>query len=148
MKRVKNERGKTYTLKPRANLEGANLRRLNLKNADLEYANLKNADLRQANLIGANLKGADFENANLEGAYLKDANVKDANFEGANLDYVVWRKRPPIKYGRGKPTSGWNDERRIGPFGGSRVRHEGPGSGIYRRPRPPRAADDPDPYGP
>ena len=35
-----------YTLEPYANLEGANLRNLDLQGANLAYANLRGADLR------------------------------------------------------------------------------------------------------
>ena len=85
----------------RANLEGANLKGVNLYRANLEGANLKGANLYRAYLEGVNLEGANLEGANLEGAYLKGANLYRAylyraylyraylyraNLEGANLE--------------------------------------------------------------
>ena len=50
--------GKEYTIKPEANLTGANLRWANLVGADLKRANLSKADLSKADLTDANLSGA------------------------------------------------------------------------------------------
>ena len=45
--------GKKYTIEPRADLEGANLRGANLRGANLNSADLSGARLREANLSGA-----------------------------------------------------------------------------------------------
>jgi hypothetical protein len=73
-----------------ANLSGADLLGVNLRNADLRDANLNGADLIGANLRGAdlrdaNLNGADLSNANLKGANLRNADLRDANLYAANL---------------------------------------------------------------
>ncbi|MHD0186956.1 pentapeptide repeat-containing protein [Corynebacterium diphtheriae] len=68
-----------------ANLWGADLRGANLWGADLRGANLWGADLRGANLRGANLWGADLRGADLRGANLWDADLRGADLRGANL---------------------------------------------------------------
>ena len=75
----------------RANLQGADLRKADLRRANLEGADLEGAKLRKANLEGAklevaNLREADLERANLEGADLWGAKLRRANLEGANLE--------------------------------------------------------------
>ena len=100
-----------YRIEPGADLEGANLRwvilrdmclkgihleRANLQwatfsDSDLRGACLKQADLRNADLEGAHLEGAHLEGANLEGATLSRALLLGANLEGANLeDTILW----------------------------------------------------------
>ena len=61
----------------RANLRGATLRKVNLRDADLRGANLQKVNLRNADLQGADLRGADLRNADLQGA----------NLRGADIDY-------------------------------------------------------------
>ena len=56
------------TIKPFANLIGADLRGANLHNANLHDVNLRDADLRGANLSDADLIGADLRGANLSDA--------------------------------------------------------------------------------
>jgi uncharacterized protein YjbI with pentapeptide repeats len=73
-----------------ADLSGADLSDLNLRDANLWEADLSDADLRDANLSGAFLKDANLSGANLEKADLSDvgllrANLRDAKLSGANL---------------------------------------------------------------
>ncbi|CAB0552442.1 pentapeptide repeat-containing protein [Corynebacterium diphtheriae] len=67
------------------NLQGANLRFVDLCGADLQAADLRGADLRGATLQGANLRGADLRFANLRSAELWGANLR-----GANLYDCIW----------------------------------------------------------
>ena len=69
----------------RADLQGANLYRADLRGADLCYADLCYADLR-----GANLRSANLCRANLRGADLQGANLCRANLRGANVDFACW----------------------------------------------------------
>lgn len=69
----------------RADLRGANLANSNIMGANLSRAALNNADLRSTNLEGADLSRADLRAANLEGANLKNANLSLADLRGANL---------------------------------------------------------------
>ncbi len=71
-------------------MEGANLRRADLRRADLTSAYLREADLTDANLEGADLyrailQWADLTDANLEGADLTDAHLTGADLTGAYL---------------------------------------------------------------
>ena len=50
--------GKEYTIEPRANLSGAELRWAYLSSADLDGANLRGTKLSWADLSGADLSGA------------------------------------------------------------------------------------------
>ena len=82
--------GNIYEIKPGANLEGANLQRVDLSGADLLRANLSGANLiranlEEANLSVANLEGAVLIRANLEGAALMEANLEKADLRGSNL---------------------------------------------------------------
>ena len=70
----------------RRNLEGRDLRNLDLSGADLSRANLKKVDLRKTNLIGADLTAADLSAADLRGANLTKAILIKANFAGAFLN--------------------------------------------------------------
>lgn len=89
-----------------ANLEGADLKGVNLIDTNLEHgrldeadleraffisANLKNAILRNTNLQRANLNGTNLyravlRNARLQSATLYHANLHSANLEGSNLE--------------------------------------------------------------
>ncbi|CAB0970284.1 pentapeptide repeat-containing protein [Corynebacterium diphtheriae] len=68
-----------------ATLQGADLRFADLRFADLRGANLRGDDLRGANLRFANLRDAGLRGANLWGANLRDAGLRGANLWGANL---------------------------------------------------------------
>ncbi|CAB0543509.1 pentapeptide repeat-containing protein [Corynebacterium diphtheriae] len=68
-----------------ADLRGADLRGATLQGADLRFADLRFADLRFADLRGANLRGDDLRGANLRFANLRDAGLRGANLWGANL---------------------------------------------------------------
>ena len=61
-----------------------------LKYADLRNANLNGADLRHINLRWADLKYADLRNANLNGADLRYTNLRWADLENTDLDYSSW----------------------------------------------------------
>ena len=69
----------------RATLYGADLRRVNLYGADLCSANLYGADMSDANLSGADLRRADLSGANLCRANLYGADMSDANLSVADL---------------------------------------------------------------
>jgi len=69
----------------RANLEGANLRAVDLHEVDLRGAFLEGANLEGANLHEADLRGAYLEGAYLEGAILAEANLREADLYMANL---------------------------------------------------------------
>ena len=74
----------------KANLQKADLREANLQGAYLYKANLQKADLREAKLQGAslwdtNLQGANLYEANLQGANLYEANLQKADFKNADL---------------------------------------------------------------
>jgi len=71
-----------------ANLEGADLKGVDLSNANLERVNLVGADLRWANLERANLKGANLYKANLEYAKLRRAHLERSYLAEANLLYT------------------------------------------------------------
>jgi len=68
--------GKEYTIKPEANLRGADLRGANLSSADLSKANLSGADLS-----GADLSEADLSKVNLRRAIWNDETVFPEGFE-------------------------------------------------------------------
>ena len=69
----------------RANLRGATLRKVNLRDADLRGANLRKVNLRNADLQGADLRGATLRGTNLRGADLRGADLRNADLQGANL---------------------------------------------------------------
>ena len=69
----------------RADLSGANLCRANLYGADMSDANLRRATMYGANLSGADLTDADLSDANLCRADMSDANLCRANLTDADL---------------------------------------------------------------
>jgi hypothetical protein len=73
------------SMKPGANLSGADLPGAYLSGADLYGADLPGADLPGAYLSGADLSGANLSGANLSGAYLSGAYLSRANLSGADL---------------------------------------------------------------
>ncbi len=82
---------------PHANLQGANLGKINLQAADLSEANLQGVDLRLANLrrallTDAALQGADLTGANLRRADLTSANLQNADMTQANVPYAKFNK--------------------------------------------------------
>src|SRR5437868_10578004 len=82
-----------------AHLEGAILRRSNLREAslsgtylqeaDLESSHLESARLRRANLEGASLRWAYLESSHLRRAILKNADLRSTHLEGAYLSEIV-----------------------------------------------------------
>ena len=72
-------------IKKIADLTGAILRDLDLRDANLTYTILRDADLRDANLTGADLRGAILKGANLTRANLTDANLTCADLTYADL---------------------------------------------------------------
>ena len=75
---------------PSAQLGGADLRRLDLRNAMLVGSDLRAADLSRADLVAARLAGADLTEANLsftdlQGAIITTANLQRAHLIAANL---------------------------------------------------------------
>ncbi len=90
----------------RANLSGANLRRLDLSDEKLNGANFSMAHLNEANLTGvrlrgANLSGTQFDWSDLRGADLREVRLDvTTDFRGVKLDSstlladVVWNGAP------------------------------------------------------
>ncbi len=82
-----------------AHLEGAILRRANLREAslsdtylqeaDLESSHLESARLRRVNLEGASLRWAYLERSHLRRAILKNADLRSTHLEGAYLSEIV-----------------------------------------------------------
>jgi uncharacterized protein YjbI with pentapeptide repeats len=78
-----------------ADLSGAQLREAHLRRAvlhkarlaevDLRWANLDEADLREAYLRQADMSGAHLREADMRGVYLREADLCGANLTGANL---------------------------------------------------------------
>ena len=73
------------------NLNGTDLRNINLKEANLAKVTLKNTDLRGANLEGADLSGSfliksDLRSVNLRLANLTDATLKEADLRGVKIE--------------------------------------------------------------
>jgi uncharacterized protein YjbI with pentapeptide repeats len=69
----------------RIDLWGADLRRINLWGADLRGANLRIASLGEAKLYSADLRAADLTGADLTGADLGDADLRRASLRAADL---------------------------------------------------------------
>lgn len=84
-----------------ADLKGIQLEKVNLKNADLSYcqlqganlknANLKNVNLTQANLEGCNLVEANLFRANMTKTDLRRANLTQAELRETNLNFTFFR---------------------------------------------------------
>ena len=75
-------------------LEGYNLRKIDIEKRDWSSSNLKGCNLteafmKKADLSSSNLENAILKSANLEGANLKNANLKNADLEGANFSGAV-----------------------------------------------------------
>jgi hypothetical protein len=68
-----------------AQLEGANLKAVDLRGSVLCRARLSDADLTRACLAGADLSGADLTDASLTGVDLSEARLDDADLSGADL---------------------------------------------------------------
>ena len=68
--------------------EGLNLKGANLQGAILMSVDLREADLRNANLQGAILIASDLEGANLVGADLAGANLMNTRLQGAKLGFA------------------------------------------------------------
>ncbi|CAK9065253.1 unnamed protein product [Durusdinium trenchii] len=68
-----------------AQLQGADLRGIQLQGANLRCAKLQGADLRGACLQGANLTKAELQAADLRGAQLQGATLHDARLASATL---------------------------------------------------------------
>ena len=103
-----------------ANLEGADLTAVNLQGAILQNAILKSVKLDKANLIGSDLRDVDFNGIELDSVRLDKANVQGAKFNGSR---IYWGQvdliGEPISlpkncsYGTDKSGNGFI----IGPFG-------------------------------
>jgi hypothetical protein len=73
-----------------ADLRGANMAGMSLRNADLRAANLAGcnftgSDLAYADFRGANVQGPVFQNASLYGAKMQGVAAQQADFRGADL---------------------------------------------------------------
>jgi len=73
----------------RADLRGADFTACNLEGADLSRAALNNAVMISCILLGANLSRADLRQANLEGSDLTGADLRFADLRGANLNNCI-----------------------------------------------------------
>ena len=73
----------------KANLESADLRRIDLRGGNLRFAHMQSADLREARLMECNLERADLPGARLQGTDLKEANLRGADLSDANLENAV-----------------------------------------------------------
>lgn len=69
----------------RLDLDGANLRDLDLSGMDLSYASLRGALLTRTKLTGAKLDCADLDNSNIIGADLDSATLNRASLSWAKL---------------------------------------------------------------
>jgi len=77
-----------------ANMEGANLKHVDLEGShmsgvNLRVATLKNANLQNCDLRSAVLAGADLENCDLSGCDLHEANLRGANLKGATFNLML-----------------------------------------------------------
>lgn len=71
-----------------ADLRGAKLAKVHLKNADLKGVKLQFADLNGADLESANLKNAKLQEVNLQRASLRNAKLAGASLLESNLQYA------------------------------------------------------------
>ena len=80
----------------KADLRGADLRKVNFEGADLRFA-----DLRAADLSGSNLSQADMSNADLRGANLSEAVCIGTKFVNARLEgsQSLRRRSPHGRHG-------------------------------------------------
>lgn len=69
-----------------AELRGADLRGVSLRDVDLRGADLRDASLRDADLENADLRGADLRDVSLIGANFRGVELDDADLRGANLN--------------------------------------------------------------
>ena len=76
-----------YSLRPDADLRGADLSFAKLDGLDLSNANLAGASLERASLVGCKLSGANLIDANLSKADLSQVHFGTANLKGANLKH-------------------------------------------------------------
>jgi acetolactate synthase regulatory subunit len=66
-------------------IEGAFLKKADLRYADVYQAFVVKANLRNSELRGARLRETDFRNADLRGAHLERADLRQGNFQGADF---------------------------------------------------------------
>jgi energy-coupling factor transporter ATP-binding protein EcfA2 len=66
-------------------IEGALLKKEDLRHADIYQAFVVKANLRNAEMRGARLRESDFRNADLRGANLTDADLRQGNFHRADF---------------------------------------------------------------
>ena len=66
-------------------IEGALLKKANLRHADMYQAFVAKANLRNSKLQEARLRESDFRNADLRGANLNGADLRQGNFRGADF---------------------------------------------------------------
>lgn len=71
-----------------ANLEGADLKEVNLSQTNLENARLKGADLEKSFFISANLQDAILPDTNLERAHMSHIDLNGAVLTNANLQFA------------------------------------------------------------
>jgi uncharacterized protein YjbI with pentapeptide repeats len=93
--RAKNRKMRPNLLKAqlsKANLSGADLSRVSLRQACLREADLTGANLSQTTLSGAYLLRAKLRRANLSGATLHEAFLSRANLSGANLSWASFHR--------------------------------------------------------
>jgi hypothetical protein len=93
-------RENTPFLKAQVGLDGADLRKANLRHITLEDAKLDGAILENANLRDSHLS-----NINLSGAFLSDADLRDAELRGARLEGAHLQRKDELSL-RGADLSG------------------------------------------
>ena len=93
-------REETPSLKAQVGLDGADLRKANLRHITLEDAELDGAILENANLRDSHLS-----NINLSGAYLSEGDLRDAELSGARLEGAHLQRKDELGL-RGADLSG------------------------------------------
>ncbi|WIY23592.1 pentapeptide repeat-containing protein [Parasedimentitalea psychrophila] len=68
-----------------ANLQGFDLKRLELSESNFSHAKMQGADLSWAEMPGANLSNAEMQGADLSWAKMQGANLRGAEMQGADL---------------------------------------------------------------